>query len=101
VVWLSHTSSIWPWSGAPKVHLYNTFLGGLHHGSTDYSVVENDSSDSSIKLSAKYMVGLMLLKMLMIGEVKGASLTAVVSLKHLQSNNKVNLNYYSSLDYIH
>ncbi len=24
-----HTSSIWPWSGAPKVHLYNTFLGGL------------------------------------------------------------------------
>ncbi len=29
VVWLSHTSSIWPWSGAPKVHLYDTFLGGL------------------------------------------------------------------------
>jgi hypothetical protein len=28
-VWLSHTSSIWPWSGAPKVRLYNTFLGGL------------------------------------------------------------------------
>ncbi len=31
VVWLSNTSSIWPWSGVPKVHLYNTFLGGLHH----------------------------------------------------------------------
>ena len=31
VVWLSHTSSVWPWSGTPKVHLYNTFLGSLHH----------------------------------------------------------------------
>ncbi len=34
-IWLAssgcrpHTFSIWPWSGAPKVHLYNTFLGGL------------------------------------------------------------------------
>ncbi len=26
-----HTSSIWPWSGVTKVHLYNTFLGGLRH----------------------------------------------------------------------
>ncbi len=26
-----HTSSVWPWSGAPKVRLYNTFLGGLRH----------------------------------------------------------------------
>ncbi len=26
-----HTSSIWPWSGMPKVRLYNTFLGGLRH----------------------------------------------------------------------
>ncbi len=25
-----HTSSIWPWSGAPNVHLYYTFLSGLH-----------------------------------------------------------------------
>ena len=31
VVWLSHTSSIRPWSGTPKVHLYDTFLGGLRH----------------------------------------------------------------------
>jgi hypothetical protein len=31
VVWLSHMSSIWPWSGAPKVRLYDTFLGGLRH----------------------------------------------------------------------
>ncbi len=31
VVWLSHTSSIWPWSGEQKVWLYDTFLGGLHH----------------------------------------------------------------------
>ncbi len=26
-----HTSSVWPWSGAPKVRLYDTFLGGLCH----------------------------------------------------------------------
>ena len=26
-----HTSSIWSWSGTPKVCLYNTFLGGLRH----------------------------------------------------------------------
>jgi hypothetical protein len=30
--WMSpHTSSIWPWSGTPKVSLYDTFLSGLHH----------------------------------------------------------------------
>ncbi len=29
VVWLSHTSSVWPWSGVPIVHLYDNFLGGL------------------------------------------------------------------------
>jgi hypothetical protein len=26
-----HTSSFWPWSGMPKVCLYNTFLGSLCH----------------------------------------------------------------------
>ncbi len=26
-----HTSSIWPWSDAPKVPLYNIFLGNLRH----------------------------------------------------------------------
>ncbi len=26
-----HMSSIWPWSGPPKVRLFNTFLGGLRH----------------------------------------------------------------------
>ncbi len=26
-----HTSSVRPWSGMPKVRLYDTFLGGLHH----------------------------------------------------------------------
>ncbi len=26
-----HTSSVWPWSGVPKVRLYDTFLGGLPH----------------------------------------------------------------------
>ena len=35
-IWLAlsgcppHMSSLWPWSGTPKVHLYNTFLGSLH-----------------------------------------------------------------------
>ncbi len=24
-----HTSSVWPWSGKPKVRLYNTFIGGF------------------------------------------------------------------------
>ncbi len=28
---LHHTSSIWPWSGMPKVCLHDTFLGGLRH----------------------------------------------------------------------
>ncbi len=28
-VWLSHTSSIWPWWGVPKVHLYSTFISSL------------------------------------------------------------------------
>ncbi len=26
-----HTSSVWPWSGEPKVRLYYTFLGSLCH----------------------------------------------------------------------
>ncbi len=46
-IWLAlsgcwpHTSSIWPWSGAPKVHLYNTFLGSLrqHHGGEAAKIV--------------------------------------------------------------
>jgi hypothetical protein len=76
-------------------------------GSTDYSEVENDSSDSSVKLSTKHIKQnqtrsskMLLLRMMMI-EVKVASLTTVVSLKYLQLNHKVNLNYYSSLDYLH
>ncbi len=28
-----HTSSVWPWSGMPKVCLSDTFLGGLHQNS--------------------------------------------------------------------
>ncbi len=43
---------------------------------------------------------IVVLKMMMI-EVKVASLTPVVSLKYLQLNHKVNLNYYISLDYLH
>ncbi len=30
-VWLSHMSSIWPWSGVPKVRLYSTFINGIRH----------------------------------------------------------------------
>ncbi len=33
-----HTSSAWPWSGAPKVHLYDTFLGGLCQGLLGYTM---------------------------------------------------------------
>jgi hypothetical protein len=58
-------------------------------GSTDYSEVENDSSDSSINHTSKYIKQnqkrsseLLLMKKLMT-EVKAASLTTVVSLKHL------------------
>jgi hypothetical protein len=39
--------------------------------------------------------------MLMMIEVKVASLTAVVSFKYLQLNHKMNLNYYSSVNYLH
>ncbi len=37
VVWLSHMSSVWPWSGMPKVLLYGTFLGGLRHDPICYA----------------------------------------------------------------
>ena len=75
-------------------------------GYGDNSEVKNDSSDSSVKLSLKHIKKnqrksseLLLLKMMII-EVKTASLTTVVSLKHLQSNHKVTLNCYSSLDHL-
>ncbi len=76
-------------------------------GYRDNLEVKNDSSDSSVKLSLKHIKKnqakiseLLMLKMMMI-EVKAASLTTVVSLKHLQSNHKLTLNYYSSLDHLH
>jgi hypothetical protein len=76
-------------------------------GYGDNSEVENDSSDSSVKLTWKRMKKnqtksseLLMLKMMMI-EVKAASLTTVVSLKHHQSNHMVTLNYYSSLDHLY
>ncbi len=31
VIWLSQMSSVWLWSAAPKVRLYDAFLGGLRH----------------------------------------------------------------------
>jgi hypothetical protein len=45
VVWLSHTSSVWPWSGMPKVRLYGTFLGGLHQKSNTFVWVMDGSYD--------------------------------------------------------
>ncbi len=76
-------------------------------GYRDNSEVEHDSSDSFIKLSLKHIkknqtksLELLLLKMMII-VVKAASLTTVISLKHLQSNHKVTLNYYSFLDHLH
>ncbi len=57
-------------------------------GYGDKSEVDNDSLDSSIKRSLKHIKNqiksseLLMLKMMMI-EVKAASLTTVVSLKHI------------------
>jgi hypothetical protein len=73
----------------------------------DNSEVENDSSGSSAKLSLKHIKKnqtkssepLLLKKMMM--EMKVVSLTTVISLKHLQLNHKVILNYHSSLDHLH
>jgi hypothetical protein len=76
-------------------------------GYGDSSEVENEFSDSSVKPSAKHIkknqtrsTKMFWLKMMMI-EVRVVSLTTVVSLKYLQSNHKVNLNYNSSVDYLH
>jgi hypothetical protein len=73
-------------------------------GYRDNSEVENEFSDLSVKPSVKHIKNnqtrstqMLWLKMMMI-EVKVASLTTVVSLKYLQSNHKVNLNYNISVD---
>ncbi len=39
-----HTSSVWPWSGTPRVCLYDTFSGGLHQGYT-FVCCRNGNSD--------------------------------------------------------
>ncbi len=48
VVWLSHTSSVWPWSDAPKVPLYGTkvplygtYLDGLWQCSKQINYLNN------------------------------------------------------------
>jgi hypothetical protein len=86
-------------SNSEEVKLNDNGDGGYR----DNSEIENDSSDSSVKFSLKHIKKsseLLPVKMMMI-EVKAASLTTVVSLKQFQSNHKVNLNYYSSLDHFH
>ena len=60
-------------------------------GSTDAKHIKKNQTRSSELLP---------LEMMMI-EVKVASLTTVVSLKCLQSNHNVNLNYHSYLNYLH
>jgi hypothetical protein len=75
-------------------------------GYRDNSDVENEFLDSSVKPGVKQKKNqtrstkMLWLKKMMI-EVKVASLTTVVSLKYLQSNHKVNLNYNRSVDYLH
>ena len=76
-------------------------------GYGDNSEVENEFSDSYVKPCAKHInknqtrsTKMFWLKMMMI-EVKVVCLTTGVSLKYLQSNHKVNLNYNSSVDYHH
>jgi hypothetical protein len=59
-------------------------------GSTDAKHIKKKTRSSE----------LLPLKMMMI-EVKVASLITVISLKYLQLDHKVNLNFYSSLDYLH
>ncbi len=50
VVWLSHTSSFWLWSGAPKVRLYDTFLGSLRHSMGFVKVLEHSGNTSQSNL---------------------------------------------------
>ncbi len=76
-------------------------------GYGDNSEVENEFSDSSVKPSMEHIkknqtrsTKILWLKMMMI-EVKVVSLKTVVSLKYLQLNHKVNLNYNRSVDYLH
>ena len=90
-------------SNSKEVELNDDGDGGYG----DNSEVENNSSDSHVILSLKHIkknqtksLELLLLKMMMI-VVKAASLTIVISLKHLQSNHKVTLNFYSSLDHLY
>ena len=76
-------------------------------GYGDNSKVENEFSDSSVKPSAKHIkknqtrsTKMLWLKMMMI-KVKVASLKTFISLKYLQLNHKLNLNYNRSVDYLH
>ena len=46
VVWLSHTYSIWSWSGVPKVRLYGTFVSGLHQ----YNCIDQLYQDTTTKI---------------------------------------------------
>ncbi len=43
-----HTSSIWPWSGAPTVHLYGTFMSGLRQTATATKKAEAKTMEDDI-----------------------------------------------------
>jgi hypothetical protein len=54
-----HMSSIWPWSSAPKVHLYNTFLGVLRHlppQMKKYHGLNEENTFIGKKLSLKWVL---------------------------------------------
>jgi hypothetical protein len=76
-------------------------------GYGDDSEVENEFSDSSVKPNAKHIKKKSNKKYKNVvvedddDRSKVASLKTVVSLKYLQLNHKMNLNYNSSVDYLH
>ncbi len=50
-VWLSHTSSIWPWSGTPKVCLYGTFISGIQQPLCEFAISWSKQCPISAKLA--------------------------------------------------
>ncbi len=54
-VWLSHTSSVLPWSGMPKVRMYDTFVSSLQHAAIGHiiklNVMDNQASQIIKKIS--------------------------------------------------
>ncbi len=45
---LPHKSSVWPWSGAPKVRLYGTFMSGLRQNDVVWGFIQWDVYDLDV-----------------------------------------------------